>query len=650
MKLLRVTLPVLLAAIPLVILFALANQTALARGTEMHGLPAITVPPASEVVLPQSSDVISKVLPSGDSLIHGLVYYNGYLYASTRTDQNFSNPARVLEINPDTLDVITSTTLTSLYGGEDIVAANGYLWVILYMEPARLVRVDPGTLGWDIALEFNQPISPTMGAGESLTYAFGYLWVGGRNYLARVNITSPLTPSYKLFDLTALNLNTSNAGLLGSMAHDSQFLWGSYKQHEGPLDAGDFYASTVVKMDPINPSGVYSSTEISTDTPDDSAYTGSSYFVAGEGVPSDIYKFSSDPAVYTAKKAADSASYGLFVNPNEPQYVWGAFTGSPGIIKKFDLNETPVLTITLPSNFNDPSEIAFDELGNVYVTTWQNPAGIVKYAASYFNANLHISMAETPDPVSAGGDSTYTLTITNDGPNVALDVIVTDTLPLQIGSVSSLPGSPDCSILNQELICALGNLGAHSSRQVVISALVDNMASGTITNSASVTSTSPDPVLQNNTAQTVTTIQNPQSAQADLLIGIEAVPNPVVAGDTITYTLTITNNGPNDASGIVVTNTLPAKASFISSSPDAPVCTHSGISTTCNLGQLGVSISQKVVLIARVSDLAVGPITDTAQVISATSDPNQQNNAASRETTVLNPKGVFYRLFLPIIR
>jgi uncharacterized repeat protein (TIGR01451 family) len=514
MKLLKVILPAIVASLLLVVLFAWVDQSAQASVMQPGDLKLPDSWQASNSNLPTSSDVFTNVLPSGDSYIHGLIYDNGYLYASTRscaTTQPCPDTARVLKIDPNTLSVVTTANLTALYAGEDIVAANGYIWVILYMEPARLVRLDPASLNWNVALVFNKSVTATMDVGESLKYAFGYLWVGGRDHLARVDISNPMAPTYQLYDLSFLNLPTSSGGLLGSMANDDRFLWGTYKQHNGPLNGGSFYASTVVKMDPSDPIGVYTSTQLSTDTPDDSAYTGGAYFVGGEGQPnqtaqSNIYKFSSNPAVYTVTKAAASASYGLFSNPSDPLSVWGAYVASPGLVKIFNLNATPLLTVTLPTGFDDPGEIAFDGSGDVFITTWQDPARIVKLTPPFLPADLHVGVNGAPDPVFAGNAITYTLVVTNDGPLNATGVLITDTLPSRVSFVSSVPGSSQCSIHNQVLTCALGELSAHSSQQVVISARVDDLAFGTITNSAKGTSTTFDSNLQNNSASINTSV------------------------------------------------------------------------------------------------------------------------------------------------
>ena len=78
-----------------------------------------------------------------------------------------------------------------------------------------------------------------------------------------------------------------------------------------------------------------------------------------------------------------------------------------------------------------------------------------------------------------------------------------------------------------------------------------------IFSTATVSSEQPDFNPANNSA-TVQTLVNP--ATADLAVGIAAVPNPVLIGGTLTYTVSLTNNGPSPATSITVTNALPSSA------------------------------------------------------------------------------------------
>jgi uncharacterized repeat protein (TIGR01451 family) len=118
-------------------------------------------------------------------------------------------------------------------------------------------------------------------------------------------------------------------------------------------------------------------------------------------------------------------------------------------------------------------------------------------------ADLLIVKTDSPDPVAAGGELTYTLTVTNNGPSTASDVELTDTLPAEVSYVSDDGG---CILAAPSVSCNLGHMVAAATRtiQIVVKVddlLVDNTGSATITNEANVSSpNTPDPDIANNTA------------------------------------------------------------------------------------------------------------------------------------------------------
>jgi uncharacterized repeat protein (TIGR01451 family) len=75
----------------------------------------------------------------------------------------------------------------------------------------------------------------------------------------------------------------------------------------------------------------------------------------------------------------------------------------------------------------------------------------------------------------------------------------------------------------------------------------------------------------------------PLAEQADLEISKADSPDPVTVGDNLTYTITVTNNGPDAAANVVVTDTLPSGVTFVSASPG---CVHAAGVVTCNLGTI----------------------------------------------------------------
>jgi uncharacterized repeat protein (TIGR01451 family) len=118
---------------------------------------------------------------------------------------------------------------------------------------------------------------------------------------------------------------------------------------------------------------------------------------------------------------------------------------------------------------------------------------------------------------------------------------------------------------------------------------------------------------------------------ADLAIAKVDSADPVRAGRNLTYTLTVTNNGPNPATGVTVTDTLPSGLSARSSSASQGSC--SGTTTvTCAIGDLASGASATVTIVVRPS--SAGTLSNTATVTGNQPDPNSANNSATQETTV----------------
>jgi uncharacterized repeat protein (TIGR01451 family) len=128
---------------------------------------------------------------------------------------------------------------------------------------------------------------------------------------------------------------------------------------------------------------------------------------------------------------------------------------------------------------------------------------------------------------------------------------------------------------------------------------------------------------------------------ADLAITKSGFPNPVLSGDRLTYTLTVTNNGPRDATGVTVTDMLPGSLHFNTVSSSQGTCTRSattnpqpkGGTVTCTVGNLATGAKASITIVATAT--TPGTLTNTAKVNGNETDPDRSNNTATATTTVV---------------
>lgn len=259
-------------------------------------------------------------------------------------------------------------------------------------------------------------------------------------------------------------------------------------------------------------------------------------------------------------------------------------------------------------------------------------------------ADLVITKSDNPDPVLAGEHLKYDVTITNNGPSTAVDVMLTDTLPDWVSFVGSTisNGSGTCAPLEDpaRVECDLNDLDPAQFVTVYIEVLVNpSTPDGTvIVNTAVVSPGTTDPDSTNNTS----VIDTDVLAEADLAIAKDANFLENNPAPRIVYTLQVTNMGPSDAQDVTVTDALPLnpkKIVYIMDSGNG-ACTYSGAlhQVNCYFGTLpaGGSLSLDIVVDAAGS---VRRITNVASIATGTTDPNDGNDSAAKEVNVKGGTG-----------
>ena len=222
-----------------------------------------------------------------------------------------------------------------------------------------------------------------------------------------------------------------------------------------------------------------------------------------------------------------------------------------------------------------------------------------------------------------GDEITWTIIVTNHGPDKAKAVNVTDKLPAGLRYTGHEgPGVYDYS----RGIWLIGDMEIGNTVKLVIRTIVD-ISNGTIENIAVVNSTTPDNNTDNNIGNNTTKVND----DADLeIVKVVSNKNPKF-GETITWTITVTNNGPSDAKNVRVTDKLPAGLIYNGANGNYDPIT--GLWIVGDLAN-GKSASLVITTIVNITNTT---ILNVANVTSDTPDSNKTNNEANN-TTDVGPK------------
>jgi uncharacterized repeat protein (TIGR01451 family) len=227
-----------------------------------------------------------------------------------------------------------------------------------------------------------------------------------------------------------------------------------------------------------------------------------------------------------------------------------------------------------------------------------------------------------PASVPALADYSYTLTLTNTGPSPASDVVVSSALPAGVTFVSaSDDGTHDAGVVTWSLASLAS--GATTNLSLTVTAPAD----GTLTNTAASIAATTDLVPANNdgtapAAQVVTTVL----PRADVVTTL-AGPTSVVTNAPFRYTVSVANLGPSVATGVLVTNQLPAGLLFASASAGGTL--NAGV-VTWSLASLASGTTTNLSL--TVIPVVLGRVTNTVASMAVTGDPDLSNNNGSALT------------------
>lgn len=245
--------------------------------------------------------------------------------------------------------------------------------------------------------------------------------------------------------------------------------------------------------------------------------------------------------------------------------------------------------------------------------------------------DLDIVKTDNVDPVTAGNLLIYTLLVTNRGPSDATEVTVTDPIPAGVTFVSATTTQGTTAVANGTLTANLGNLATTASATITVTVRVNSSTTTNLLNTATVTGREPDSDPQNNQDSEPTAV----ITRADLGIDKTDDVDPVIAGNLLTYTLLVTNHGPSDATGVTVSDPLPAGVTFVSASSSQGTVSVAGGSLNATLGNMLNQATATITLVVRVNSSTTTNLLNTATVTGRETDPNPSNNQDSEPTAVI---------------
>jgi uncharacterized repeat protein (TIGR01451 family) len=302
-----------------------------------------------------------------------------------------------------------------------------------------------------------------------------------------------------------------------------------------------------------------------------------------------------------------------------PVTTYPKIVGMTGI----DYGDTGLIVTDLASIYN----LGNPPFGAIQATMSASPADFLE-DITLIDREADLAVTKTVDNATptVGDNVTYTITVENLGPDDTTGVEVTDALPAGVTYVSDTGGGDYSGG-----VWSVGSLADGATATLEITASVDAGTCDTIiTNTASVTASDlADPDDANNSDSADIDVQC-----ADLAV-TKSVDNAMPgAGDTIVFTVSVENLGPDDTTGVELTDVLPAGLTHVSDTGGGAYDPVSGVWT---VGALNAGDTETLEVTAMVdADACAMTLTNTAEVTASDlADPDPANNGSSVDVTVI---------------
>jgi len=259
----------------------------------------------------------------------------------------------------------------------------------------------------------------------------------------------------------------------------------------------------------------------------------------------------------------------------------------------------------------------------------------VDAAFAMSSADLAVTKTDGLTVAIPGEIVDYTIVVSNAGPGAVSDASVSDVLPagltctwtsVSVGGATGSAGS-GAGDISETLV-----LPASSGVTYTASCAVDPGSTGSLSNTASVTTATPDPNPGDETATDVTDLM----PAADHWLSLAVLPTQVGSGQAVAYTIQAGNQGPSQAGSVEVQHVLPASAGFVSFNAPDWACSESSGTVTCTRAMMDPLQSSTIEVTADMPSTS-GVHSSTASVSSATPENVPGDEIDNADVEVFGP-------------
>ena len=272
------------------------------------------------------------------------------------------------------------------------------------------------------------------------------------------------------------------------------------------------------------------------------------------------------------------------------------------------------LASTVTSVDQNTATVTSDTFDNVLTNNAASCTNLLTYADVSVSKTCH-------DLVPGKADQpAYTIVVTNNGPNTASNVLLSDSLPSQVTNAKfTIDGSTESDWTGSTTFASMASGTSHT---IAIYGDIASTVTSVDQNTATVTSDTFDNVLTNNAASCTNLL-----TYAD--VSVSKTCHDLVPGkaDQLAYTIVVTNSGPNTASNVLLSDSLPSQVTNAKFTIDGS--TESDWTGSTTFASMASGTSHTIAIYGDIASTVTSVDQNTATVTSDTFDNVLTNNAAS---------------------